>query len=236
MKQRIWPILAATLILLMAAAVGFSLGDDAAEGQTIVIRQILQQRASPRDGNVSVDNLCPHEADQALIPTDSLGEPPLASLPQQWPGGGSDALLSDSSWGVIDKFVSVKNDGNVDAYVRTWFAFEMGDLTAEEFEVSLLIHRNESVWTWSDFTFDVVIDGRRYAVVRADYNGTLAPGAVTSHPSLLQVMLRNTGDASLAGRLDGNGDGRYEIKVYTLGVSDDRVWSSAGPDVPWNHS
>jgi len=133
---------------------------------------------------------------------------------------------------VLDYIVVDTNVGNTGGYVRTWFAFEMGDLTEDEFEAAVVLKRNIADWTWGEIQYGVVISGQRYAVVCAEYvdaaskdKKALLAGETTA-PSLLQVMLRNTVSNETAERLDGNGDGKYEIKATSRIVSDRGAWGA----------
>ena len=72
---------------------------------------------------------------------------------------------------VVDKYVSVKNTGKSDAYVRTIIALEMGDFTYQEFK-QIGISTNAEVgaefkfpgaWEWTD-DFETTIDGKRYNI------------------------------------------------------------------------
>lgn len=132
----------------------------------------------------------------------------------------------------LDHIVVVTNAGNISGYIRTWFAFEMGDLTEEEFKASVCLNRNEIDWVWGAFQYGTEIDGNRYAVVYATYKDPLASGATTA-PSLLQILLDHTVSNETAERLDGNGDGKYEIKALSRAVSAEGAWGSAALPAPW---
>ena len=131
---------------------------------------------------------------------------------------------------VLDHIVVITNTGNHVGYVRTWFAFEMGDLTEDEFKASVLLNQNSTRWTWGEFTYGVQIDGERYAVVCAEYKNALDVGATTA-PSLLQILLKSDVANDTANRLDGNHDGKYEVRAYSQVVSDDGAWSQVSK--PW---
>lgn len=139
------------------------------------------------------------------------------------------ALFTDEN--ALDHFVVVKNTGNTVGYVRTWFAFEMGDLTEDEFKASVLLNQNSTQWTWGEFTYEVQIDGEHYAVICAKYNTALEGGATTA-PNLLQILLKSDVANNTANRLDGNHDGKYEVRAYSQVVSDDGAWSQVTSE-PW---
>ena len=132
---------------------------------------------------------------------------------------------------VLDHIVVITNTGNYVGYVRTWFAFEMGDLTEDEFKAFVLLNQNSTQWTWGEFTYDVQIDGERYAVICAKYN-TALEGRATTSPNLLQILLKSDVSSDPANRLDGNHDGKYEVRAYSQVVSDDGAWSQVSK--PWN--
>ena len=87
------------------------------------------------------------------------------------PAPGSNQLFGDSVQNVVDKFVFVENTGKTPTYVRTWFAFEQGDLTADEFEKLIITNRDTDHWSWETVAADVVIDGNKYVVAVATYTG-----------------------------------------------------------------
>lgn len=131
---------------------------------------------------------------------------------------------------VLDHIVVITNTGNHVGYVRTWFAFEMGDLTEDEFKASVLLNQNSTQWTWGEFTYGVQLGGERYAVVCAEYKNALE-GGVTTAPNLLQILLKSDVSSDTANRLDGNHDGKYEVRAYSQVVSDDGAWSQMSK--PW---
>lgn len=212
-------LLTAACLALTAFAICGTLGNDTQQDQRIAIENVIQQRNA--DGEL-IDFVTDREL---LIET---GELTIESI--TWENDTTDTLYTNSN--AVDKFVSVKNNGNMDANVRTWFAFEMGDLTEEEFKASLVLNINTSAWTWGEFNYGVEIGGQRYAVVWAEYIAVLPAGETTSHPSLLQVVLTEE-ILTVDGVLDGNHDGKYEIKTYSRAVSDPNAWGSGELTHPW---
>ena len=59
-----------------------------------------------------------------------------------YPAYYEDEIDWKTSNGVVDKEVTVENTGASDAFVRTWFAFEAGDMTFDEFEKNILLNLN----------------------------------------------------------------------------------------------
>ena len=91
----------------------------------------------------------------------------------------------------IDKIISVTNIGENPAYVRTWFAFESGELSVDEFEDMIIINKNTSQWTFSGFVPETINTSGgqvNFMVCAAVYNCVLEPGQ-TTEPSLVQFTL-----------------------------------------------
>lgn len=140
------------------------------------------------------------------------------------PTSGSNQLFDDSVKNVIDKFVFVENTGKSDAYVRTWFAFEQGDVPADEFKSVIMTNTNQTHWSWETVATDVTIEDSKYVILCATYlgpksnaTGILAPGAVT-YPSLLQVYMKPEAGNEEVNAIDGNKDGKYNILVVSQAV------------------
>ena len=233
MKSIKWMLLGAALALLTVTVISGTLGNVGSDNDKLYIVQKIEKRIVQSDEERDAKNLTEVLQDEQLIPAVYEGEVTKSENVQKWRSGEGDYLFSAGIANVIDKFVSVENIGNIPAYVRTWFAFEMGDMSEAEFEAAIKINRNETVWTWDAFDYGVEIDGKRYAVVCAKYNTALDPQTTTSNPSLLQIMLYNTVSTEDAQRLDGNGDGKYEIKVFSRAVSDENAWGGAEITHPW---
>ncbi len=137
---------------------------------------------------------------------------------------GSNQLFDDSVANVVDKFVFVENTGKSDAYVRTIFAFEQGNLDADVWATIIRTNGDTSHWSWETVATDVVIDGCKYVITVATYkgassnpNGILAPDAIT-YPSLLQVYMAPTATNDDCVAVDGNGNGTYDIFVVSQGI------------------
>ena len=137
---------------------------------------------------------------------------------------GSNQLFDSSVKNVIDKFVFVENTGASDAYVRTWIALEQGSVAADDFENVIMLNSNKNHWESETVASDVVIGDSEYIILCYTYkgpssnpNGVLAPGKV-SYPSLLQVYMRPWATNEDAAAIDGNGNGLYEILVFSQAV------------------
>ncbi len=133
---------------------------------------------------------------------------------------------------VLDHIVVVTNTGNIDGYIRTWFAFEMGQLLPQEFEKVLKLNQNTDDWEWESFKYNVTIDGGNYAVVCAKHKGAIVGGATTK-PSLLQLYLDgSSGNGIPLHKIDSDADGLYTVRAYSQVVSDDGAWGAIKK--PWN--
>lgn len=228
MKAIKWIVTVAALAILTAAAVTGTLGDERANGESLYIVQSELQRSS--DGLSEVDNdreLLPGVYDEPTKTETLLADTFSVTDKKNNTVNVNLSVNADmyTAENALDHIVVVTNTGTVDGYIRTWFAFEMGDLTEDEFKASVLLNRNETDWEWDAFEYGVEIDGERYAVVCAKYKTALAAGE-TADPSLLQILLYNTVSSETAERLDGNGDGKYEIKAFSRAVSDNGAWGA----------
>jgi hypothetical protein len=140
---------------------------------------------------------------------------------------GSNQLFDDSVKNVQDKIVVVENTGKSDAYIRTWFAFEAGSLTADALANDFPIHINYNNNQWSNINWMeniVIIDNTEYIVGYTTYlgpksnpTGILAPGKV-SYPSLLQVYLDPAATNETVENIDSNKNGKYDILVLSQAV------------------
>jgi len=140
---------------------------------------------------------------------------------------GEEAYRRFTMENVVDKYVSVKNTGKSDAYVRTIIALEMGEFGEDinEFAKYIGLSTNardgaefdfEGAWDWTD-DFVAEIDGKNYNVMVAVHKDAVAPGETTI-PSLLQVYLSKDADNEEVAKLDGNGNGTYDILVLSQAV------------------
>jgi len=126
---------------------------------------------------------------------------------------------------VVDKYVTVKNTGRSDAYVRTLIALEMGEFAYDEFWDIVGISNNaedgsefkfSGAWNWAD-DFVAEIDGKNYCVMVAVHKNPVKPGETTI-PSLLQVYLSKDADNEDVEAIDGNKNGMYDILVLSQAV------------------
>lgn len=223
------------LAMLTVVAINGSLGDESADGKYLCIVQSELERSSSGLAEVADDRKLLPVTDEELTKqsvqlneqfsvTDKKNNTVDVNLPVN-----ADMYTAAN---VLDHIVVITNTGNHRGHVRTWFAFEMGDLTEDEFKASVLLNQNSTQWTWEEFTYGVQIDGERYAVICAKYNTVLDGGATTA-PNLLQILFKSDVSSDTANRLDGNHDGKYEVRAYSQVVSDDGAWSQVTSE-PWN--
>lgn len=130
---------------------------------------------------------------------------------------------------VVDKYVTVKNTGRNNAYVRTIFALEMGSLSINELADAISASINSENgsefpgmdWIWpAALDFVAPIDGQNYNIMVAVYNEELAPNVETI-PSLLQVYMKSAATNETCEKIDGNGNGTYDIHVLSQAVQTD---------------
>ena len=178
----------------------------------VYIDQIEQERVDDAENQ---NQLVDFEQNKPLLPAVY----PDSSIPwadeSEWvvPGDQAWKVVEDNS-NVIDKFVTVKNTGKSDAYVRTIFAFE---------EDSSLIHIITNgtkiagaTWEWKDLGQTFELNGTKYSLWVATYNDVLKPGATTI-PSLKQIYMDKTANNDYCEKL---GD-TYEILVFSQAVQAD---------------
>lgn len=235
LKTLKWIGITVLLAMLSVVAINGSLGDESADEKYLYIVQSELERSGSGLTEVADDRKLLPVTDveltkQAVQLTDQFSVTDKKNNTVNVDlSVNADMYTAEN---VLDHIVVITNTGNHVGYVRTWFAFEMGDLTEDEFKASVLLNQNSTLWTWGEFTYGVQIGGVRYAVVCAKYNTALDGGATTA-PNLLQILLRSDVSSDTASRLDGNHDGKYEVRAYSQVVSDDGAWSQVTSE-PWN--
>ena len=134
---------------------------------------------------------------------------------------GSLQLFDDSVKGVIDKMVFVENTGKSEAYVRVFIAVEQGSVSNVKNVVKFNVDKDH--WKEEAVAENVKIDDSTYSINCYTYYGpsakpcTLAAGAV-SYPCLTQVYMMPTATNGDVKNIDGNSNGKYDIKVYAQAV------------------
>lgn len=142
----------------------------------VVIEQIEQERNEKGELGTFTQN-------KPALP--AVGEPAWADE-KITVGGVEHSVFADSFKNVVDKFVNVRNDGTVNAYVRTIIAIEAPDYDPNNL-IGVNVNENSNGITMTGWT-PVVINGVEYVYSVFTYNNILAPGAETP-VSLAQVYL-----------------------------------------------
>ena len=153
-----------------------------------------------------------------LYPAVYPGNSTTDSIP--WDDAANWPVPNDIAWrtveenaNVIDKFVTVKNTGKSDAYVRTIIAFEGDAINGTN--IHIVCNGSSSVDTGVTYKFieNVIINDVRYDVIVFTYNEPLAAGE-TSVPSLKQIYLDHT-----CGNEDVEAYGEtYDVLVVTQAI------------------
>ena len=119
----------------------------------------------------------------------------------------------------IDKFVSVKNTGRSDAYVRTFIALEVGTGNDNLLGVSIdNLNSSEGGTAWAVVKQGYeTIDGNNYYVFVFEHKEPLKAGEQTI-PCFRQVYLKPEATQEDAAKLDGNDNGTYDILSFTQAV------------------
>ncbi|MBR5302247.1 MAG: hypothetical protein IKU38_05375 [Clostridia bacterium] len=227
----------ASLVLLFTLATSSTIAylqdtDSAVNVMTlgnVKIDLIELERIEQSDENTSAENTQAYTSGKPLYP--AVGPDGWAENAQEWPAGGSNMLHHDELKNVHDKFVFVKNTGKSDAYVRTFILFEAGDLSFAEWDPMLHINMNDENWDWSELSEDtrVTYNGTEYFYTEAVYVGNagddgsvhkdgVLPSGETTRPSLLQVWLDHTATNDTCEKLDGNGNGTFDVIVLAQAV------------------
>ena len=227
MKKRIALLAALLALMLIAGSFAF-----AAEQQKADIEQHIYERNS-KDRTLSLFREVTR--DQALFP--AVGEAELDRSRWFILQGVNDKrpVYGPSLKNELDRFVFVENTGDVSVYVRTWFAFEEGSYGKSVLDDLIHLNFNTDEWTMSKATSGVEIDGNKYTVFYADYNKALEKEK-TAEPSLMQLYMDSKGTNEDMVAIDGNGSGKYEIRIYSQAVQvhqDITLDKAFGTNHPW---
>ena len=135
----------------------------------------------------------------------------------------------------VDKFVTVENTGDSDAYVRTLIAFEMGSLSVEEFAKAISYEMRadeagEGAFPWqfgtqvvanigghNYYVYELIYCGAQTSTVYKHENGIL-PAGETTYPSLCQVYMTAESTNETVNAIDGDANGEYDILVLSQAV------------------
>ncbi len=196
-------LLIVSLVLAMTMSLGGTLAyltdTDADINVMTVGRVSITQNEQERN---SEGKLVEFTQDKPAIPAVYEGSSIPWDVEENWPGEGGQAWKTVKDIpNVIDKFVTVTNTGNTDAYVRTIFAWEVGTEGKNANYMHFVGNANNVTdkTTWSqnwlvdddDELIIVPIEGTTYAFMECVYQGKLA-GGETTIPSLKQIYLDKT--------------------------------------------
>ena len=210
-------ILIVSLVLAMTMSLGGTLAylsDTDADVNTMVLGNVtIVQNEQERDAD---GNLVEFTQNKPLLP--AVYDSPMLSQEDdgtKWPVANVDAWQTyvDNA-NVVDKFVTVTNKGNTDAYVRTIIAYEGN--TFENDSLQRNIYTNDKI-TPFEFAGLVSIHGKTYFVQVLTYKDALG-AKETSTPSLKQVYLKKEAKNDDLKDLDANGNGTYDILVISQAV------------------
>ena len=152
----------------------------------VYIDQIEQERV---DDKAAQKDLKDFEQNKPLLPAVYSSKSGVPWAPEsEWvvPGDEAWRVVEDNT-NVIDKFVTVKNTGKSDAYVRTIFAFEY-DNDLLHVIMNDTNTPGDAKWNWDWTIGSIELDGVKYILAEAVYTGVLEPGKTTI-PSLKQIYL-----------------------------------------------
>lgn len=180
------------------------------------------------------------EYDSYLLKEFTQGKPLIPTTKDPSAGGDWDAttvrMSQVDSYGGMqvfeapnaqDKFVTVENTGRNDAYIRTLVAIEVG--SADQDLIGVGYH---STWTKNEVGV-TEIDGNNYYVLEFTYDGGLLsdgtwrhkngvlPAGDTSYPNLSQVYMKAIATNEDVVAIDGDGNGRLDIRVLSQAVQAD---------------
>lgn len=129
-----------------------------------------------------------------------------------------------------DKFVTVKNTGKTDAFVRTYVAIEIGSTDGKLIMTSSRAQTADATGTqpWIVSSVGTIeIDDNNYKVVEYVYRGAsdinrhvngILPAGDTTYPNLCQVYLKHNATNEDMVAIDGNGNGKLDILVLSQAV------------------
>lgn len=221
--NRKWLLLVALVLSVAMATTGTLayLTDDDADVNTMTLGKvsIVQNEQEWNDDKTALEEFT---QDKPLLPY-------VGTLDWEYTTaqGGDDAYRRFTMNNVVDKYVTVTNTGNTDAYVRTIIAVEMGEYeTIEEFKYNIVgtstnaeegaTFKFPGAWVWSD-EYVAQIDGQNYMIMTATHQAPVK-AKETTIPSLLQLYVNKECDNKQLTMLDGNKNGKLDVLVLSQAV------------------
>ncbi len=243
MKKRIVTValVLALLATCFAGTYAYLMDTDAATNVmtlgNVKIEQNEWQRAKNEDGTfatATVDNrnsyvLEPFAQDKMLVPSAipamAWDTTPLRMSPV---GSAGSAAIFVAESNAQDKIVTVTNNGNTDAYVRTLVAIEIGTGSSEMIGIAARANSDTTGHPWNVNNVGVItVNGntyflKEYIYIGADdvqrHVGGVLPANETTYPSLCQVYLKSTVTNEDMEAIDGNDNGKMDILVMSQAV------------------
>lgn len=218
--------MALALVLTAAVSIGGTMAyltADEAQQNTMTIGQVtidLIEQERNADGE-----LVPFTQDKPLVPAVHTQKQIPWDTADNYPVPDNDAWKTrEMGHNVVDKFVTVKNTGTVDAFVRVFVAFE-GDLRTNNVGAIL----NSTGWDGELF-YGVTINGTEYTVLVGTSKEALAPNA-TTNPLLKQIYLAREATNEDAKAIDLNNNGKYDVLVMAQAVQADGFSANTEKDL-----
>lgn len=182
-------------VLAIGGTVAYLTSEDSAVNVMTLGNVAIDQIEQERDAN---GDLVEFNQAKKLYPAVYPGNSTSDSIPwadsAEWPVAGDAAWKTvQANKNVLDKFVTVKNVGESDAFIRTVIAFEGDPISGTDIHLVCngdTAGKNGITW---EFVENVTIAGVRYDVIVFTYSEALAADEV-SIPSLKQVYMDHTCD------------------------------------------
>jgi len=215
-------LLIVSLVLALTMSLGGTLAylqDSDADVNTMVLGNVKIVQ-NEQQWNDEKTELVEFEQDKPLLPY--VGNLGWENKEQD---GGAYRRFTMSN--VVDKYVTVTNSGNTDAYIRTIIAVEMGEYAnVADFKYKVVGTSTNAedgaefdftgAWKWSE-EFVAQINGQNYMIMTATHQDAVEAKATTI-PSLLQVYVNKDCDNDDLINLDGNKNGKLDVLVISQAV------------------
>ena len=221
MKKRILTValVLALLATCFAGSYAYLMDTEAAKNVMTVGNVDIVQNEYERDED---GQLVAFENGKTLLP---MGSDPAWANEEVTKDGYSFKMFADEN--ALDKIVTVTNNGNTDAYVRTIIALEAGK-TAEEandlwYNYIALTNGVGKYGIEEDNDLYVKIDGTYYIIVVYTYKEALAPNK-ESVPSMTGVALYAKATNEIVQTFEGD----YEVLVLSQAVQSSGMGDDAG--------
>ncbi len=215
-------LLIVSLVLAMTMSLGGTLAylqDTDADVNTMVLGnvQIVQNE---QQWNAEKTKLVEFEQDKPLLPY-------VGNMGWETVEGFGNEYRRFTMNNVVDKYVTVTNKGNTDAYVRTIIALEMGEYeTVDEYYYNIVGTSTnaadgkefefDGTWEWDEKYVAQIFD-RNYLIMTATHQDALE-AKETTIPSLLQVYVNKDCDNEELLKVDGNKNGKLDVLVISQAV------------------